>query len=69
MLHDNSLLEFQFEDVYGIERGDIWLEKCNCDVCKGDDVCICIDSSDTEYGPGCICKSCAEKAFNKKIIE
>ena len=48
----------------GYERtGCITLEKIECDNCHKIKNCICIDSSDGEYGPGNICENCIKKAF------
>lgn len=34
-----------------------------CHVCKQAKRCIAIDTSDEEYGSGCICRECALQAF------
>jgi len=34
-----------------------------CDVCQRDAKVIEIDGSEMEYGPGCICLTCATKAL------
>jgi len=36
-----------------------------CTVCEQEKKVISIDSSEGEYGAGCICKDCALKAFEK----
>lgn len=41
----------------------IWLEDADCHVCGQPAPCISIDTSDDEYGPGYICKSCIDNAY------
>ena len=36
-----------------------------CNVCNEEATVISIDSSENEYGPGCICKKCATKLFKE----
>ena len=55
-----------FEGAYG-RLGEIWLAKKNCNVCGFEAVCLCMDSSEGEYGEGCICKNCIEEAFINAI--
>jgi len=56
----------EFEASYGY-TGYINIKTTFCDCCKEKLVCICIDSSEDEYGPGCICKICILKNFEKYI--
>ena len=49
--------------------GQIWLEQEECDVCGEYKVCIAIDSSEEEYGPGHICQACAEQMFQENNTE
>jgi len=42
--------------------GEIWIEeKATCGVCNELKKCIAIDSSESEYGAGFICKDCVNK--------
>ncbi len=45
--------------------GQIWIEKIVCNVCNQKKECICIDSSDGEYGEGAICFECIKEEKNK----
>lgn len=45
--------------------GAIWVENTVCDVCVEQTWCLCVDSSNEEYGPGCICLDCVNLAFDK----
>jgi len=49
--------------------GTIAVIKAQCNVCLRKRVVIAIDSSEGEYGPGCICQLCAKKAFEKGVQE
>lgn len=54
-----------FKSGHG-RKGEIWVDKNEkCDVCNKKTKVLCIDSSDDEYGPGCICGECFEKMMNK----
>ena len=37
-----------------------------CNICNERKTVIAIDSSEEEYGPGCICEKCAIKLFKEK---
>jgi len=58
----NEICEFEASHS---RTGYINIETTICDCCKEELVCICIDSSEDEYGPGCICKRCILKSFEK----
>lgn len=45
--------------------GVIWIEEFNCDKCNKKRRCLCIDSSEGEYGEGSICFECIEEAKGK----
>lgn len=62
--HDKNLrLEIAtFFAHYGRD-GSIDISNVVCDVCKEIGDCICIDSSEGEYGAGTICKQCIDTAF------
>ena len=46
-----------------IEVGVILIK---CEMCKKEDViCICIDTSEGEYGAGAICKDCITELFSE----
>lgn len=53
-----------FFSHYGRD-GSIDIFNVVCDVCKEIGDCICIDSSEGEYGAGCICKKCIDDAFGR----
>lgn len=53
-----------FQAGYG-RTGEITVEIDKCCVCRADTVVICIDSSEGEYGNGCICLTCATEAVNE----
>jgi hypothetical protein len=57
-----------FECSYG-RTGEIWIDKKNCNVCGFEAICLCVDSSEGEYGEGAICKNCIDKAFKNPIEE
>lgn len=61
---DLSYLEIvEFPGGYG-RTGLIWVgENETCDVCQKSEFCICIDSSEAEYGAGRICRNCISDAF------
>lgn len=40
-----------------------------CDVCNEKKIVIAIDSSEEEYGPGCVCESCAIRLFKEREKE
>lgn len=45
--------------------GTIKLERRRCNGCRKRKLCLCIDSSEGEYGPGCICQDCVNELFAK----
>ncbi len=55
-----------FEAMY-CRTGTIILDEGECDVCGASAPCICVDSSMDEYGPGCICQECVDKAFSEGV--
>jgi len=48
--------------------GQIWIAKEICNACNQEKACVCIDSSEGEYGEGTICFECIDKA-KKKLID
>ncbi len=52
----------QFKASYG-RTGIIKAEMSECTVCDQKKVVISIDSSEGEYGSGCICKECTLEMF------
>lgn len=40
-----------------------------CNVCNEKKTVIAIDSSEEEYGPGCVCEKCAIRLFKEKEQE
>lgn len=44
-------------------RGTIYIDVQKCDACHKEEMCLCIDSSEEEYGPGCVCKQCVLELF------
>ena len=53
-----------FRANYG-RVGVINVDTGTCHVCSNITDVISIDSSEDEYGPGCICKDCAIKVFEE----
>ena len=45
--------------------GIIDIDVATCDVCNEETLCLVIDSSAEEYGPGRICKDCANSLFEQ----
>ena len=57
------MTEIKFKAGYN-RRGRIWIEKSAfCESCKEDKVCLAVDSSEDEYGPGFICAECIDLLF------
>ena len=56
--------KIEFDSEYG-RTGFIWMELSPCHVCGEKSMCLNIDSSEDEYGPGIICKKCVEKMFDE----
>ena len=46
-------------------KGTIEIGDATCNVCGRDKVCLMIDSSEEEYGPGAICADCVSRAFQQ----
>ena len=57
-----KLLVKTFKAGYG-RTGEIWVENLGCSVCLELKVCLVMDSSEDEYGPGSICQDCINKSF------
>ena len=57
-----------FQAGYG-RTGVIKVTTDTCNVCNKKKIVIAIDSSEKEYGPGCICEECAIKLFKEKEKE
>jgi hypothetical protein len=46
--------------------GVIMITAGTCNVCNKETTVLYIDTSEGEYGPGCICKECIMKLFKEK---
>lgn len=57
-----------FDSAYS-RIGEIWVERTHCNVCGDEAVCICMDSSEAEYGQGSICGVCAAREIEKGVSE
>lgn len=55
----------RFDAYYG-RRGQIVVADGKCDACRKKARVIIIDSSQNEYNPGAICKSCCLEAFEQE---
>ena len=45
-------------------RVQAWVQGAvTCRVCRQVKVCLCVDTSDGEYGPGEMCLDCVQAAF------
>ena len=49
--------------------GTILIDENECKKCYKFKKCLCIDSSEGEYGPGNICKECIEEMFKECLEE
>ena len=49
--------------------GTILIDENECKKCYKFKGCLCIDSSEEEYGPGTICKECIEEMFKNSFKE
>jgi hypothetical protein len=47
----------------------IELRPAVCHVCDCNKLCVSIDTSDDEYGPGNICRDCADDAFSAGLLQ
>jgi hypothetical protein len=54
----------EWDSAYG-RKGTIRLALHECHVCRQAKICLLIDSSEKEYGPGAICADCANNAFSQ----
>ena len=43
-----------------------WIQEAECLVCHEQQICLHMDSSDDEYGPGRLCRSCVNLLFEKR---
>lgn len=70
---DNIFVELQGRNKVEIKRfraayarvGLISIVMSKCSICEQEKTVISIDSSEGEYGAGCICKNCALIAFEE----
>jgi len=53
---------YRFKAFYD-RTGTIFIGEHKCHICNIKKDVLCIDSSENEYGPGCVCKDCIDNLF------